>query len=60
MDSKQMRIVTMVAMIVGITIYALIMYFGPIAALPSGGAGFIVVIMALAALRYKKPPATTP
>jgi hypothetical protein len=60
MDSKQIRIVTMVAVIVGISIYGLIMYFGPIAWLPAGGGGFIIVLMALAALGYKKPPATTP
>ena len=60
MDSKQIRIVTMVGVIVGITISGLVMHFGPIAWLPAGGGGFIVVLMALAALRYKKPRATMP
>jgi hypothetical protein len=50
MDSKQTRIVILVAMIVGILIFALVNHFGPIAALPKGAGGFVVVLMALAAL----------
>lgn len=60
MEAKQIRIVTMVAVIVGITVFGLVRYFGPIVAIPSGGAGIAAVLMVLAALRYKQPPATKP
>jgi len=59
-DTKQTRIVILVAMIFGVLIFALVNHFGPITGLPKGAGGFVVVLMALAALRYRKPPATLP
>jgi hypothetical protein len=60
MYSKQTRIVTITAVILGIITFGLVNYFGPVNGLRSGGVGFAVVLMVLVELRYKKPSATLP